>query len=99
MARAGEAGRSGAVIPNETEQAADFLGGPGGIPAQTRVADQNRWPAVTSRAATAVVSAHRGPSLWTIQAAAGPKPPRAARAGEGGSIPKLVDDRDRRLLA
>ena len=44
---------------------------------------KNRWPAVLSRAATAVVSAHCGPLLWTIQAAAGPKPPRAARAGEG----------------
>src|ERR1700704_4914426 len=42
---------------------------------------KNRWPAVTSRAAPAVVSAHCGPSLWTIQAAAGPKPPRVA--GEG----------------
>lgn len=44
---------------------------------------KNHWPAVTSRAATAVVSAHCGPSLWTIQAAAVPKPPRAARASEG----------------
>jgi hypothetical protein len=62
MARAGEAGRSGAVIPNETEQAADFLGGPGRIPAQTRVADQK--PLACSNFA----SSHGGRvgALWTI---------------------------------
>src|SRR5260221_9234476 len=55
---------------------------------------KNRWPAALSCPAPAVVSAHCGPYLWTIQAAAGPKPPRVARAGEGAPIlPKLVDDR------
>src|ERR1700682_273770 len=32
---------------------------------------KNHWPAALSCPATAVVSAHCGPCLWTIQAAAG----------------------------
>jgi hypothetical protein len=52
-----------------------------------------------SRTVAAAVSAHYGPHLWTIQAAAGPKPPRAARAGKGAPSLKPVDDRDRWLLA
>lgn len=52
---------------------------------------KNHWPAVTSRAAAVVVSAHCGPDLWTIQAAAGPSLPQAAR--RGSILPKLGDDR------
>jgi hypothetical protein len=42
---------------------------------------KNHWPAVLSRAATAVVSAHCGPSQWTIQAAARSRHTNAALGG------------------
>src|ERR1700676_3236034 len=52
-------------------QAGALRGGEQGFRPRLASPIKNRWPAVLSRVATTVVSAHCGPSLWTIQAAAG----------------------------
>jgi hypothetical protein len=54
---------------------------------------KNHWPAALSCPSPAVVSAHCGPYLWTIQAAAGPKPPRWLGPARELHLTELVDDR------